>query len=243
MFRFLLCGFFVLNSVTMTAQAEFETDIFKSGAGDLKITFIGHGSLLFTFKQLNIYIDPFSQLADFSRLPKADLIFITHRHLDHFDGAAIEKLRQDGVQIFLTAACLPAPPASRILKNGDHGSVRGIDFTVVPAYNIINKRPTGTPFHPAGEGNGFVFTFADLRVYVAGDTEFIPEMADIKNIDVAFLPMNLPYTMDPEMTAKAARSIKPKILYPYHFGNTDPRQLLLLLADEPGITVRIRKMN
>ena len=99
------------------------------------------------------------------------------------------------------------------------------------------------PFHPSGEGIGYVFSFADFRVYVAGDTENIPEMAGLKNIAVAFLPMNLPYTMTPEMVAKAARSFKPRILYPYHFGDTDARQLTRLLADETDISVRIRKMN
>lgn len=243
MFRSFICGFLFLNAMAMTAQQKFETDIFKTSAGDLEVTFIGHGSLLFSFQQLNIYVDPFGRLADFGLLPKADLIFITHQHPDHFDSAAIDKLRRDNTRIFLTAACQPAPAASRVLKNGDRDRVLGIDFETVPAYNIVNKRATGLPFHPDGEGNGYVFTFADLRVYVAGDTENIPEMAGLKDIAIAFLPMNLPYTMSPEMTAKAARTFRPKILYPYHFGETDPQQLVRLLADETGITVRIRKMN
>jgi L-ascorbate metabolism protein UlaG (beta-lactamase superfamily) len=227
----------------MNAQKNFETDIFKTTAGDLKITFIGHGSLLFNYNNLNIYIDPVGEYADFSLLPKADLIFVTHQHSDHFDSAAIEKLLKKNTQIFLTALCQPNPWAGKILKNGDHIMTQGREITAVPAYNIVHKRANGAPFHPRGEGNGYVFTFSDLRVYVAGDTENIPEMAELKNIDVAFLPMNLPYTMTPEMTAKAAKSFKPRILYPYHFGDTDTRQLLPLLADEAEITVRIRKMN
>jgi L-ascorbate metabolism protein UlaG (beta-lactamase superfamily) len=243
MFKLLLCGVFFLGSMTITAQKKFETDIFKTTAGDLKITFIGHGSLLFNYKNLNIYIDPICQLADYSLLPKADLIFITHQHQDHFDREAIEKLRRKNTQLFLTALCQPNPWAGRIFKNGDHIMTQGIEITAVPAYNIVHKRPEGVPYHPRGEGNGYVFTFSDLRVYVAGDTENIPEMAELKNISVAFLPMNVPYTMTPEMTAKAAKSFKPRILYPYHFSNTDPRLLLPLLADEAEITVRIRKMN
>jgi L-ascorbate metabolism protein UlaG (beta-lactamase superfamily) len=243
MLRFFLGVLFFFSSVTMTAQAAFETDTFKTSAGELKITFIGHGSLLFSHNGLNIYIDPYGQLADYGRLPKADLIFVTHQHQDHFDRAAIDKIRQEQTQLFLTAACQPAPPASRILKNDEHGSVRGIDFAVVPAYNIVHLRANGLPFHPRGEGNGYVLTFADFRVYVAGDTENIPEMAELKNIAIAFLPMNLPYTMTAEMAAKAARSFKPKILYPYHYGDTDPQRLPLLLADEANIAVRIRKMN
>jgi L-ascorbate metabolism protein UlaG (beta-lactamase superfamily) len=243
MLRLLFCSVFFINSVTMAATENFATDIFKTAAGDLKITFIGHGSLLFNFNNLTIYIDPFSQLADFSLLPKADLIMITHQHQDHFDKEAIEKLSRKNTQLFLTADCQPAPPHSRVLKNGDQVSTQGIDITAVPAYNIVNQRDKGVPFHPRGEGNGYVLTFSGLRVYVAGDTENIPEMTELKNIDIAFLPMNLPYTMTPEMTAKAAKSFKPRILYPYHFGNTDPQQLVTLLADQTAITVRLRKMN
>jgi len=243
MLRLLFCSVFFINSMAMTAAESFASDIFKTTAGDLKITFVGHGSLLFNFKNLNLYIDPFGQLADFSLMPKADLIVITHQHQDHFDSAAIEILRQKNTQILITAACQPAPMGSRVLKNFDHASEQGIDIDVVPAYNIVNQRSSGVPFHPRGEGNGYVFTFANLRVYVAGDTENIPEMSGLKNIDIAFLPMNLPYTMTPEMTAQAAKSFNPRILYPYHFGSSDTQRLAELLKDVPHITLRVRKMN
>ena len=98
-------------------------------------------------------------------------------------------------------------------------------------------------FHPKGRGNGYVITFGDKRVYVAGDTENTPEMKRLKDIDIAFLPMNLPYTMTPEMVADAARAFKPKVLYPYHYGQTDPAKLVDLLKDSPEIEVRIRKMR
>jgi L-ascorbate metabolism protein UlaG (beta-lactamase superfamily) len=111
----------------------------------------------------------------------------------------------------------------------------------VPAYNLKNLRENGQPFHPKGHGNGYVLTFGDLRLYIAGDTEDIPEMKDLQNIDVAFLPMNLPYTMTPAMAADAARMFMPKILYPYHFGSTDPKELVSLLGDAP-IEVRLRSM-
>jgi L-ascorbate metabolism protein UlaG (beta-lactamase superfamily) len=243
MFKALFCCFILLGGMTMVARENFETDSIRTSGGDLKITFIGHGSLLFDYQQRVIYVDPFGQLADFSLLPKADLIFITHQHQDHFDSVAIEKLRKKNTEIFLSASCRPAPPGSRALKNNERISAQGIDIAVVPAYNIVNLRENSVPFHPRGEGNGYVFSFADILVYVAGDTENIPEMAELKNITVAFLPMNLPYTMTPEMTARAARSFKPRILYPYHFGDTDPKKLPLLLAGETEITVRIRKMN
>lgn len=243
MLRLLLCGVFLLGVMSIPAQENFATDTFKTAAGDLKITFIGHGSLLFTYNNMTIYVDPFGQLADFSRLPKADLIFITHQHQDHFDTAAIGQLLKKATRIFLTAACQPAPPGSVVLKNGDQITAQGIDVTVVPAYNIVHKRDNGTPFHPRGEGNGFVFAFSSERVYVAGDTENIPEMAALKDIAIAFLPMNLPYTMTPEMVAQAARSFNPRILYPYHFGSSDTQQLAVLLKSFPALSLRIRKMN
>jgi L-ascorbate metabolism protein UlaG (beta-lactamase superfamily) len=113
----------------------------------------------------------------------------------------------------------------------------------VPAYNIVHKRSSGSPFHPKGQGNGYVVTFGDKRVYIAGDTENVPEMKRLKGIDIAFLPMNLPYTMTPEMVADAAKAFAPKILYPYHYGKTDPTKLVDLLKDTKGIEVRIRKMR
>jgi L-ascorbate metabolism protein UlaG (beta-lactamase superfamily) len=129
------------------------------------------------------------------------------------------------------------------MKNGDVKTVEGLKIEAFPAYNIVHKRPDGQPYHPKGIGNGYVITFGDKRVYVAGDTENIPEMKELKNIDIAFLPMNLPFTMTPEMAADAAKALKPKILYPYHFGETDTSKLLNLLKDEKTTEIRIRKMK
>lgn len=129
------------------------------------------------------------------------------------------------------------------MKNGDRKTVQGMEIEAVPAYNVVHMRSEGQPFHPKGVGNGYVITFGDKRVYVAGDTEDIPEMKALKGIHVAFLPMNLPYTMTPEMTAKAARIIRPAILYPYHFGDTDTSRIVDLLKAEKDIEVRIRSMK
>ena len=129
------------------------------------------------------------------------------------------------------------------MKNGDEKIVQEMKIEAVPAYNIIHERKPGQPFHPKGVGNGYVITFGDHRVYVAGDTENVPEMADLIGIDVAFLPMNLPYTMTPKMVAAAVRTIKPKIVYPYHFGNTDTSELIQLLKGVRGVEIRIRKMK
>ena len=129
------------------------------------------------------------------------------------------------------------------MTNGDVRNMMGINIEAVPAYNVVHKRDSGEPFHPKGIGNGYVLTFGDKRVYVAGDTEDIPEMKALKGIDVACLPMNLPYTMTPEMVADAARAFRPKVLYPYHYGEADTAQLVELLKDEPDIEVRIRRMK
>jgi len=115
--------------------------------------------------------------------------------------------------------------------------------TAVPAYNLVHERSPGVPFHPRGQGNGYVMTFGDKRVYVAGDTENVPEMKALAGVDIAFLPMNLPYTMTPEMAADAARTIRPGILYPYHYGETDTSRLVELLRDRKEIEVRIRRMR
>ncbi len=113
----------------------------------------------------------------------------------------------------------------------------------IPAYNIKHMRSPNNPFHPRGDGNGYILTLADKKIYVAGDTENTPEMKALKDIDIAFLPMNLPYTMTPEMVADSARSFMPKILYPYHYGKTDPQELVELLSDVKEIEVRIRKLR
>ena len=223
-------------------ESKFEQDIIKTSAGDLKITFIGHGTLMFTFGGNIIHVDPVSREADYTDMPKADLILITHEHGDHLDTKAIEILRKNGTQLVLTKACAERV-AGLIMLNGDTKTVQDFRIEAVPAYNIVHMRSAGNPFHPKGRGNGYIITFGDKRVYVAGDTENTPEMKQLKNIDVAFLPMNLPYTMTPEMVADAAKAFKPKILYPYHYGQTDPNKLVDLLKVSEGIEVRIRNMR
>ena len=235
--------FTMILAIPAVAQENFEEDTFKTSAGDLKITFIGHGSLMFTFGGKIIYVDPFSQVADYTKFPKADMIFLTHEHMDHLDLKALAAVRTEKSVVVLTETCAKQIQGGIVMKNGDVKTIEGLKTEAVPAYNIVHKRPDGQPYHPKGVGNGYVITFGDKRVYVAGDTENIPEMKELKNIDIAFLPMNLPFTMTPEMVADSAKTLKPKILYPYHFGETDTSKLLTLLNDEKGIEIRIRKMK
>lgn len=227
----------------LVSGQKHEEDLVPTASGDLKITFLGHGTLMFTFQNKVIHVDPWQEQADYRQLPKADLILITHEHFDHLDPEAIKILRQDSTVVVGTAACQSRVPGLKVMKNGDRLSVLGLEIEAVPAYNLQHKRPDGNPFHPRGSGNGYVITFADKRVYVAGDTENIPEMKNLKDIAIAFLPMNLPYTMTPEMVAEAARWLKPAILYPYHYGETDTSRLVRLLKDTPEIEVRIRSLK
>lgn len=236
-----LCLLMILAAVA-AAQDKFKTDTIKTSSGDLKITFIGHGTLMFGFERKIIHVDPFSDVADYTKMPKADIVLLTHEHSDHLDQKALDILRTEKTVVVLTKTCAKQVEGGIVMNNGDVKTIEGLKIEAVPAYNIVHKRDNGQPFHPKGIGNGHVITFGDKRVYMAGDTENIPEMQRLKDIDIAFLPMNLPYTMTPEMVADAAKALKPKILYPYHYGNTDTSKLLNLLKDIKGIEVRIRKM-
>lgn len=237
------CALMILLANASNASAAFETDTVTTSGGELAITFIGHGTLMFSYGGRTIHIDPWSRLADYSKLPKADIVLLTHNHPDHFDPAALKLVSGEKTVLIFPQECRDRGFEGTVMKNGDTTAVSGIGIEAVPAYNVVGKRPDGQPFHPKGSGNGYIVTFGGTRVYVAGDTENTPEMKRLRRIDIAFLPMNLPYTMTPEMAADAARSFRPKILYPYHFGETDTSRLLELLKGNTAIEVRVRKMG
>ena len=232
-----------LVAATVLPAAELPVDSIATSAGELAITFVGHGTLMFELDGRVVHVDPWSRLADYGALPDADLILVTHGHRDHLDPAAIAQLEKADTTVIGPAAVIAELGFGTALANGEATTAAGFAVAAVPAYNVVHLRPSGEPFHPKGEGNGYVITFGDTRVYVAGDTENIPEMKDLKGIDIAFLPMNLPYTMTPEMVADAARAVRPAILYPYHYGDTDPQRLVELLEGEKGIEIRVRPMR
>jgi len=232
-----------LVAAASLGAADFERDTLPTAQGDLVITFIGHGTLMLEWGGKTIHIDPVGSMADYSRLPKADLILITHEHGDHLDPKAVRVLAKEGTRIIGNAAAAANISGATVMKNSQTVEVEGIKIEAVPAYNIVHMRGRENPYHPKGQGNGYILNLADRRVYIAGDTENTPEMKALRDIDVAFLPMNLPYTMTPEMVADAARAFRPKILYPYHYGDTDPARLVELLKNESGIEVRIRQMR
>jgi L-ascorbate metabolism protein UlaG (beta-lactamase superfamily) len=225
------------------AQQKFEKDAVPTAQGVLEITFLGHGSLMMSFGGKTIHIDPYGEIADYGALPKADLVLVTHEHSDHLDPKALKAILKPDTVVVGSRSCATKLPGAVIMANGDKRTVLGLAIEAVPAYNVAHKRPDGNPFHPRGAGNGYIVTFGDKRVYIAGDTENTPEMKALRGIDIAFLPMNLPYTMTPEQVADAARGFRPKILYPYHYGDTDTGKLVRLLQEEKDIEIRIRKLK
>jgi L-ascorbate metabolism protein UlaG (beta-lactamase superfamily) len=234
---FLCALFFPIAVLAQGLYVGPKTDEYETSAGPLLVTSVYHGSVMFQFGGKVIHVDPWS-MGDYSDKPKADLILITHQHRDHLDKDLIDQLHKEGTVLVGTATVAEQVPGFEVLANGDSGTYQGISVEAVPAYNITRERSPGVKFHPKGEGNGYVLTFGDKRVYVAGDTENIPEMAALEGVDIAFLPCNLPYTMTPDELLEAARVIKPAFLYPYHLGNTDRIALAKLLSGLEGIQVR-----
>jgi len=232
----------ITASSSLMAQDAFQRDTIETQMDPLVITFIGHSTLQFTWQDQQIYIDPVVQMADFAKFPKADLILITHDHGDHFDKAAINLLKKPETSIVLTETCYDDLKSGIVMKNGSFQSFNGIDIEAVPAYNIIHRRGNGKPYHEKGIGNGYMVTFGLTRVYIAGDTEYIPEMKDFGKIDIAFLPVAEPYTMNIPMVDLAARTLQPTILYPYHLNKTDPDAIVKVLLDS-GIDIRIRPLR
>lgn len=215
LFPTLLIG--VLAAAVAHAQAP-DTFTVQTSAGPLTIHPIKHASVLLQFKGKSYYLDP-AQLSA-AGLPKADAILVTHEHGDHCDPKLVQELRKDGTLIIASGSAAAKLPGAQVMKNGDHRKVLDADVEAVPAYNIVRKQ-----FHPKGRDNGYILTFGGKRIYFAGDTEGTPEMKALKNIDVAFIPINLPYTMPPAEAAEAARAFQPKLLVPYHQGQSNPQEV------------------
>jgi len=229
-------------TTTIFSQNPPEMDTISTLAGDVELHFIGHGSLMFRLNSFCIHIDPVRSSGDYTNLPQADLILVTHDHFDHFDPDLIGELRKPETILLSDAGTASQLKWSQAMKAGDKKVVNNITVEAVPAYNIVSMRSPGEPFHPKGRGNGYIITIGNRRIYVAGDTEYIPEMKELKDIYIAFLPMNQPYTMTPEMVADAALAFKPKILYPYHYSETKTDKLIQLLKNT-DIEIRIRNLK
>ena len=245
---------FLMKSIVLTALTALvmncksfsqnypELDRIATSAGNLELHFIGHGSLMFRINGYTIYIDPVKSSGDYRFLPKADLILVTHDHGDHLDIPLINELKKEETVVLANEKSTEQLAWALPMNAGDRQEMNNIIIEAVPAYNIVNVQASGAPFHPKGVGVGYLLTIGGLRFYVAGDTENIPEMKELKNIEAAFLPMNLPYTMTPAMVADAAKAFKPRILYPYHYGETDVNEIVNLMKDS-GVEVRIRSLK
>jgi L-ascorbate metabolism protein UlaG (beta-lactamase superfamily) len=242
MLLFLLVG----TILSAPLSGQYESDMIPTSQGDLEMFFIGHGTLMFKFNDLVIHIDPVMREADYATMPDADLVLVTHEHGDHLDMTAINHIMKEDTRVVMTETCMEQLEDFKaiVMHNGDEETLYGIRISAIPAYNIKNTRSNGNPYHPKGVGNGYILSFGSTNVLIGGDTENIPEIKNLKyDIAVAFLPMNLPYTMTPEMVADAALAFQPEILYPYHYGQTDPQELVKLLKDEKGIEVRVRDLK
>ena len=221
----------------------FETDTFQTKSGkELKIHALMHASIRMEYDGKEIEIDPVRVLGgravDYALMPKADYLLVTHEHQDHFDKEAIAMLSGEATRVITNKRCAEMLGKGETMANGDKMQI-GSDITIeaVPAYNTTAEH---LQFHPKGRDNGFVLTIDGLRIYIAGDTEDIPEMSEIKDIDIAFLPCNQPYTMTVDQLVNAAKMVKPKVLFPYHYGKT-PAPLIAKKLRGSGINVRIRQ--
>lgn len=220
-------------------SADFDT--LRTPGGKPVIVYpIMHASLRLRLGDVEAYVDPVSELGkrtvNYRKMPRASIVLVTHEHKDHLDEAAVNSLVSQLTVVYTNQRCDSLMQRTcQVMTNGDRASQYGVDIEAVPAYNTT---PGHTQYHPKGRDNGFVLTYDGLRIYIAGDTEDIPEIAAIKDIDIAFLPCNQPYTMTVDQLVRAARVLRPKVVYPYHYSQTDISQLPALLKDD-GIEVRL----
>lgn len=244
--RILIPVIFMITIVGQAfGQSDFEIDTFDTPDGKLEVWCIGHGTLMLKLNDFVLHADPVSREADYDLLPDASIILVTHSHGDHLDPGTISKIKTPSTAIFCNENSSKDLDGAIVLQNGDQYEFSGLEgikmhIDAVPAYNIKHERSAGVPFHPKGDGNGYIISLAGKRIYIAGDTENIPEMEEFENIDIAFLPMNLPYTMSVDMAVDAAKKINPEYLYPYHFGSSNTDELVQKLKNT-NIEVRIRK--
>jgi L-ascorbate metabolism protein UlaG (beta-lactamase superfamily) len=206
--------------------------------GDIVIQPITHATLQLTHGGVVIDVDPVAQ-GDYTGLAAPDLILITHTHGDHFDPATIAKLRTPTTTVVVPAAAAAKLEHPVVMANGETKTIDGVRIDAVPMYNLKRGPAAGQLYHPKGWGNGYILTLGGKRVYIAGDTECTPEMKALRNIDVAFVPMNLPYTMPPDEAAACVEAFKPAIVYPYHYRGSD-LQVFANALKGTGIDVRLR---
>jgi L-ascorbate metabolism protein UlaG (beta-lactamase superfamily) len=231
-----------LVPIAQGAEIKLDGDTIATSEGDLIIHPINHATFVLGWKGGTLYVDPVGGAKRFEGLPRPDLILVTDIHGDHLDGGTLEAVAGDKTALVVPSAVAEKLPEklrkqATVLANGETKSVSGVSIEAVPMYNLTADR---LKFHSKGRGNGYVFTIGGKRLYISGDTEDIAEMRALKNIDVAFVCMNLPYTMTVEQAASAVREFKPKIVYPYHYRGSDTEKFKQLVGADSGVEVRLR---
>ncbi len=243
-----LAGMLGLAPLAHTATPPRQSDDIATSQGTLRITPVFHGSVMLEFDGKVIHIDPWSQ-GDYTGLPQADMIVITHTHADHLDRAMVDKLKKPGTvfvgppAVIDTLNCAPGCGTVEEVGDTEHKTVLGIGFDGVPMYNLVYGPAPGKPFHHRGVGSGYVLTLGGKRLFVSGDSECTPEIKALKNIDIAFLAMNPPRTSPPAEMAVCAAAFKPRIVYPYHYRGSKPEEFEAALKGTPGVEVRLRKLE
>ncbi|MEK6795522.1 MAG: MBL fold metallo-hydrolase [Spirochaetota bacterium] len=238
MIRYFISLFAILSFTVYTG--EITVDMLPASGGNIKVHFIKHATLVIEHGALVIHVDPAQQYTDYKKQPKADIVLVTHEHGDHCDANALALIMKKDTAVIGNAGAVAKLKTGQALSNGQSLAVKGITIRAVPAYNTT---PGRSIFHPKGRDNGYVLTIGGTHIYIGGDTEDIPEMKDLKDIEIAFLPMNQPYTMTIPQAVNAMRMIRPKITYPYHYGNTDIRKFQEAAKSETYTEVRIREMQ
>jgi L-ascorbate metabolism protein UlaG (beta-lactamase superfamily) len=226
-------------SVHTKAEGEKQVQTFDTSAGPVEITPVYHASLLIEAGGKNIYVDP-AKPGNFSGLPAADLILITDIHGDHMDPGIISSVSKPGTQIIAPPAVVKTVTKAAPISNGETKTWDGWTIEAIPMYNLKRGPSPGTLYHDKGRGNGYILTYGGKRFYFSGDTENIPEMRALKNIDVAFVCMNLPYTMPPEEAAEAVKAFHPRVVIPYHYHGSD---LSVFQKDLQGTGIEVRLLD
>jgi L-ascorbate metabolism protein UlaG (beta-lactamase superfamily) len=236
---------FGITAFVAVLSATMAADTVPATGGNIELTPMAHAHVQIEYGGKVIHIDPTS-MGSLANFKPADLIIVTDVHGDHMDPKAIDKVKKATTQ-FVAPKALEGkfPGQTTIIANGETKTVDGVSIQAVPAYNLQRGPKPGALFHDKGRGNGYILTLGGKRIYFSGDTECTPEIKALTNIDVAFITMNLPYTMPPAEAADCVKAFKPKVVYPYHFSqqdltpaNKNQTDFVAAMKGTPGIEVK-----